>query len=113
MTLGEKIKAERLRRNLSLRALSLKCKNTSHTTIARIEKGLHKPGYNTLKDIAQSLNLDLETLFDAEKSNKSFLTLDRLYEACQKNGVEPAEIENMSQDQLDTLAILVKQFLKK
>ena len=111
MNIGQKIKAERERRGLSLRALSLKCNSTSHTTISRIEKGVHKPGYDTLQDISQALKIDVDVLIDSEKFSDKIVTLDRLTTACQNAGLDPKDIDQMSQEQIDLAVAMFKQML--
>ena len=109
MTIGEKIKSEREKRGLSIRGLALKCKTTTHTTISKIEKG-RVPSYTTIKDIAQALNIDVSYLVNQDDKAKP-VTLDRLTSACQKAGVDPKDIDQMSQEQIDLAVNLFKQLL--
>lgn len=63
MKIGEKIKEIREQKGLSLRAVSLKCKTVSASTIMRIEKGAN-PTQRSLEEIAQALKVDISDFFD-------------------------------------------------
>ena len=68
--IGKRINELRKKRGLSLRGLSLKCSNTTHTTIDRIEKGEVKPLMATLEDISKALNINVDLLLN-ENNNIS------------------------------------------
>lgn len=67
--IGLKLKEMRLNRGLSLRGLSIKCQNTTHTTIDRIEKGEVQPLMSTLQDITNALCIDINSLLNDEEYN--------------------------------------------
>ena len=109
MIIGNRIKYEREKRGFSLRGLALKCKNTNYATIYKIEKGGNAT-YDTLLDIAQALNIDVSYLVNQDDKAKP-ITLDRLTTACEKAGVDPQDIDSLSQEQIDLAVSLFKQML--
>ena len=109
MNIGERVRYEREKRGLSLRGLSLKCKNTNYATIYKIEKGSNAT-YDTLLDIAQALNIDVSYLVNQDDKAKP-ITLSKLTSACEKAGVDPKDIDQMSQEQIDLAVNLFKQLL--
>jgi transcriptional regulator with XRE-family HTH domain len=59
--LGEFIRGQRKRADLSLRELA-QLTNVSNPYLSQIERGLHEPSVRVLKSIAKALNLSAETL---------------------------------------------------
>ena len=69
MTIGEKIKDLRKLNNLTQVELAKKS-NISRSYLADIEKDRYNASLETLKSIAQSLNVPVSTFLDEETENK-------------------------------------------
>lgn len=62
MTPGERIRARRIERELSIEQLAVSA-GISSSTVSRIERGApHQPGLTVLRKIAQELDLDVTDL---------------------------------------------------
>lgn len=61
MDIGKRLKKIRLKRNLSLRELGKRA-HISHSFIADIESGRSKPSIDTLKSLANALNVTISEL---------------------------------------------------
>ena len=61
-SVGEFIRAQRELANLSLRQLS-DIANVSNPYLSQIERGLHKPSADVLKNIASALKISAETMY--------------------------------------------------
>lgn len=103
--IGEFIRSQRALANLSLRQLS-SLANVSNPYLSQIERGIHKPSAEVLKNIAGALHLSAETFF-AQAG-----LLDQDVAAMAPDRVESAiKLDpRLSGDQKDTLMRIYRGF---
>lgn len=61
MTIGEQVKAWRLKECLSLKEAAEKV-GCDHSTLSLIERGIHRPHYKTRRGLAKAMGLTPEEL---------------------------------------------------
>ena len=105
---GEFIRAQRELANLSLRQLADIAK-ISNPYLSQIERGLHKPSADVLKNLAAALQISAETMY-AQAG-----LLDDEPRAARTGGVEEAirEDPRLSPDQKETLARIYRGFTER
>jgi transcriptional regulator with XRE-family HTH domain len=105
---GEFIRAQRELANLSLRQLADVAK-ISNPYLSQIERGLHKPSADVLKNLASALKISAETMY-AQAG-----LLDESTGARSAPGVEEAiRLDaRLSADQKETLARIYRGFVER
>ena len=108
---GEFIRAQRELANLSLRQLSEIAK-VSNPYLSQIERGLHKPSADVLKNIAAALKISAETMY-AQAGLLDGTT--PAGEAAAGPGVEAAVRRDgqLSADQKETLIRIYRGFVER
>ena len=108
---GEFIRAQRELANLSLRQLAEIAK-ISNPYLSQIERGLHKPSADVLKNLASALKISAETMYaqagllDASTGREGARTGPGVEEAIR---LDPA----LSGDQKETLARIYRGFVER
>ena len=109
--LGDFIKAQRQMAELSLRELAART-NVSNPYLSQIERGLHKPSADVLKNLASALKISAETMYaqagllDASTGREGARTGPGVEEAIR---LDPA----LSGDQKETLARIYRGFVER
>ncbi|BDE05538.1 hypothetical protein WPS_08140 [Vulcanimicrobium alpinum] len=106
---GEFIRAQRELANLSLRQLADIAK-ISNPYLSQIERGIHKPSADVLKNLASALKISAETMY-----TQAGLLDGSPTERAQFEGVEQAiRLDaQLSADQKDTLIRIYRGFLER
>jgi len=108
---GEFIRAQRELANLSLRQLA-DIANISNPYLSQIERGLHKPSADVLKNLASALKISAETMYaqagllDAESGQTAHRGGPSVEEAIR---LDP----RLSGDQKDTLTRIYRGFVER
>lgn len=108
---GEFIRAQRELANLSLRQLADIAK-ISNPYLSQIERGLHKPSADVLKNLASALKISAETMYaqagllDAESGETARRSGPSVEEAIR---LDP----RLSAEQKDTLARIYRGFVER
>jgi transcriptional regulator with XRE-family HTH domain len=109
---GEFIRTQRELANLSLRQLADIAK-VSNPYLSQIERGLHKPSADVLKNIASALRISAETMY----TQAGLLDDDGAAKAAARgdDGVEEAirRDPRLSADQKETLARIYRGFVER
>ena len=105
---GEFIRHQRELANLSLRRLA-EIANVSNPYLSQIERGLHKPSADVLKNIAAALEISAETMY-AQAG-----LLDGTAHRTTATGVEEAirGDTHLTADQKDTLTRIYRGFVER
>lgn len=105
--IGQFIRAQRELANLSLRQLS-DIANVSNPYLSQIERGIHRPSAEILKNIAQALKISAETMYSHAG------LLDESAGAAPDTGVEKAVHldPRLSADQKETLLRIYRGFIE-
>jgi transcriptional regulator with XRE-family HTH domain len=105
---GEFIRRQRELANLSLRRLA-EIANVSNPYLSQIERGLHKPSADVLKNIAAALEISAETMY-AQAG-----LLDGSAHRAAATGVEDAirADQQLSHDQKETLSRIYRGFVER
>jgi transcriptional regulator with XRE-family HTH domain len=109
---GEFIRTQRELANLSLRQLADIAK-VSNPYLSQIERGLHKPSADVLKNIASALRISAETMYaqaglldDAGAGKAAGRSLEGVEEAIRRDA-------RLSADQKETLARIYRGFVER
>jgi transcriptional regulator with XRE-family HTH domain len=108
---GEFIRTQRELANLSLRQLADIAK-VSNPYLSQIERGLHKPSADVLKNIASALRISAETMYaqagllDDAGAGKAARSLEGVEEAIRRDA-------RLSSDQKETLARIYRGFVER
>lgn len=76
------------------------------------ENGKVKIDNISLEKLARFFNVSIDYLLERDEVEKP-LTMKRLYEACKDAGLAPQQIEELTPEQLDLVANMVKQLVSK
>jgi transcriptional regulator with XRE-family HTH domain len=107
---GEFIRTQRELANLSLRQLADIAK-VSNPYLSQIERGLHKPSADVLKNIASALRISAETMYaqagllDDAGAGKAGRSLDGVEQAIRRDA-------RLTADQKETLARIYRGFVE-
>lgn len=71
-TLGTKIRSARERRGILLKDLAAKC-GVTPSLLSQVERGLANPSLNTLRSVAESLDVPLVTFFEEPPSEEEVI----------------------------------------
>ena len=104
--IGAFIRTQRELANLSLRQLSALA-NVSNPYLSQIERGIHKPSAEVLKNIANALQLQAETFF----AQAGLLDKDMAADAAGKVESSIKLDPNLSSDQKETLMRIYRGFV--
>ena len=108
---GEFIRAQRELANLSLRQLADIAK-ISNPYLSQIERGLHKPSADVLKNLASALKISAETMYaqagllDAESRETAHRAGPSVEEAIRAD-------QHLSHDQKETLSRIYRGFVER
>jgi transcriptional regulator with XRE-family HTH domain len=108
---GEFIRTQRELANLSLRQLADIAK-VSNPYLSQIERGLHKPSADVLKNIASALRISAETMYaqagllDDAGAGKAARSLEGVEDAIRRDA-------RLSSDQKETLARIYRGFVER
>ncbi len=107
---GEFIRAQRELANLSLRQLA-DIAQISNPYLSQIERGLHKPSADVLKNLASALKISAETMY----AQAGLLDPDSSHNGAGAGGVEAAiRLDpRLSADQKETLARIYRGFVER